>query len=96
MGVELRNRLVVATNMWRDVVREPLPRLPKGDPVDQIRNFEIQLVEKLAEDATPVNASEIAERTWDLVHDREDGDPVKQRVIELHSELIKMSAPPAL
>ena len=95
-GVELRNRLAVATNTWRDHVREPLPRLPKGDPIDQIRNFEIQLVERLADDANPANASEIAERTWDLVHDRPDEDPVKQRVIELHSDLIKLSAPPAL
>jgi hypothetical protein len=92
-GVELRNRLVVATNVWRDHVKEPLPRMPKGDPLDQIEAFEIQLVEKLASDADPMNASEIAERTWDLVHDRQDGDPVKQRVVELHSELVKLHSP---
>ena len=79
--------------MWRDHVREPLPRLPKGDPEDQIQVFEIQLVEKLSEDANPTNASEIAERTWDLVHDRPDDDPVKQRVVELHSELVKLRGP---
>jgi hypothetical protein len=84
----------VATNVWRDHVKEPLPRMPKGDPVDQIEAFEIQLVEKLAADADPMNASEIAERTWDLVHDRQDGDPVKQRVVELHSELVKLHGPP--
>jgi len=95
-GVELRNRLVVATNVWRDHVREPLPRLPKGDPVDQIQVFEIQLVEKLAQDANPNNASEIAERTWDLVHDRPDEDPVKQRVVELHSDLVKLRGPSPL
>ena len=92
-GVELRNRLVVATNVWRSQVREPLPRLPKGDPADQIQVFEIQLVERLALDANPTNASEIAETTWDLVHDRPDDDPVKQRVVELHSELVKLRGP---
>lgn len=92
-GVQLRNRLVVATNVWREHVREPLPRLPKGDPADQIQVFEIQLVERLALDANPANASEIAEKTWDLVHDRPDDDPVKQRVVELHSELVKLRGP---
>jgi hypothetical protein len=64
--------------------------MPKGDPVDQIEAFEIALVERLAADANPLNASEIAERTWDLVHDRPDGDRVKQRVVEIHTELIKL------
>jgi hypothetical protein len=95
IGVELRNRLVVATNVWRDHVKEPLPRMPKGDPIDQIEAFEMQLVDKLAQDADPMTASEVAERTWDLVHDRADDDPVKMRVVEIHTELVKLGAPPA-
>ena len=92
-SVVLRNRLVVATNTWRTHVDEPLPKLQKGHPADQIEAFELTLVEKLASDATAQNASEVAERTWDLVHDRPDDDPVKARVMELHSELIKLGPP---
>ena len=84
-GVVLRNRLAVATNVWRDHVREPLPKLSPGTPQEQIQTFEIKLVERLAEQATPANASEVAERTWDLVHDRPENDPVKVRVVDLHA-----------
>lgn len=88
----LRNRLAVATNIWRDHVREPLPKIPAGTPEEQIRSFEIKLVERLAADATPGSASEVADRTWDLVHDRPDDDVVKMRVVELHEDLIRMRA----
>ena len=87
----LRNRLAVAAGMWREATNDPLPRLEKGDPADQIAQFEIRLVEKLCESATPDNAREVAEKTWDLVHDRPDTDPVKQRVVACHEELAKLS-----
>ena len=45
----------------------------------------------LWETATPENAREIADRTWDLVHDRPDCDPVKQRVVECHEALARMT-----
>jgi len=92
-SITLRNRLVVATNTWRTHVGQPLPKIPKGNPIDQIEAFEMALVEKLAADANPQNASEIAERTWDLVHDRDETDPVKSRVMELHAELLKLGPP---
>ncbi|MCX6394203.1 MAG: hypothetical protein WCI34_00450 [Actinomycetes bacterium] len=92
-GVVLRNRLVVATNTWRTHVGGPLPKIPKGHPQDQIEAFEMALIERLAADATPQNASEVAERTWDLVHDRPEDDPIKARVMELHTELIKLGPP---
>ena len=41
--------------------------------------------------ATPETAREVADRTWDLVHDRPDSDPVKQRVVECHEALAKMT-----
>ena len=33
----------------------------------------------------------MADQTWDLVHDRSDADPVKQRVVEGHEALAKLS-----
>jgi hypothetical protein len=89
--ITLRNRLLVATAMWKETVAEPLPRLAPGDPADQIQTFELQLVERLYESATAENAREIADRTWDLVHDRADVDPVKRRVVEVHEGLARMT-----
>jgi hypothetical protein len=89
--ITLRNRLLVASTMWKETTGEPLPRLAPGDPSDQIQAFELQLVNRLWESATPDNAREIADRTWDLVHDRDDSDPVKQRVVECHEALARMT-----
>ena len=90
-AIQLRNRLLVATGMWRETVGEPLPKMPQGDPAEQIQGFELRLVQRLCESATPENAREIADRTWDLVHDRDDSDPVKQRVVECHEALARMT-----
>ena len=90
-SITLRNRLLVATAMWKEATGEPLPRLEPGDPADQIESFELQLVDRLWEMATPENAREIADRTWDLVYDRDDGDPVKRRVVECHEALARMT-----
>jgi hypothetical protein len=89
--ITLRNRLLVATGMWKETTGEPLPRLAPGDPAEQIQNFELQLVNRLWESATPDTAREIADRTWDLVHDREDDDVVKRRVVECHDALARMT-----
>ncbi len=89
--ITLRNRLLVATSMWKETTGEPLPRMAPGDPADQIQSFELQLVNRLWESATAENAREIADRTWDLVHDRDDSDPVKQRVVECHQALARMT-----
>jgi hypothetical protein len=89
--ITLRNRLLVATSMWKETVREPLPRMPPGDPADQLQSFELELINRLWESATPENAREIADRTWDLVHDREETDTVKQRVVECHEALARMT-----
>jgi hypothetical protein len=87
----LRNRLVLATNMWREATEEPLPKLPPGDPAGQIEAFELELVDLLCREATAETARAVANRTWDLVHDRPDDDPVKRRVSECHEELARMS-----
>ena len=88
--MSLRNRLVMATTLWREATDEPLPKLPKGDPAEQIQEFELRLVDLLCREATPDNAREVADKTWDLVHDRPDHDPVKRRVEECHEELARL------
>jgi len=90
--MELRNRLVMATQMWREATAQPLPRMPPGNPVEQLEAFEIKLVDMLWEQATAKTARDVADKTWDLVHDRADDDPVKRRVIECHEALARLSA----
>jgi hypothetical protein len=89
--ITLRNRLLVATAMWKETTGEPLPRLDPGDPADQLQSFEIKLVDRLWENATADTARDVADRTWDLVHDRSDEDPVKQRVVECHQALARLT-----
>lgn len=89
--ITLRNRLLVATAMWKEAVGEPLPRLAPGEPAQQLQDFELQIVERLWDSATPESAREIADRTWDMVHDRGDEDPVKQRVVECHEALARLT-----
>jgi hypothetical protein len=86
----LRNRLLIATTLWREATDDPLPKLPPGDPAGQIESFELQVVELLCRDATPETAKRIADKTWDIVHERPDSDRVKQRVVECHEALAKM------
>jgi hypothetical protein len=88
----LRNRLVIATSIWREATDDPLPKLPPGDPAAQIEEFEIRVVDLLCGEATPESAKRIADQTWDLVQDRPDSDPVRQRVVECHERLAKLSA----
>ena len=60
-------------------------------PPQQVQEFELRLVNRLWESATPENAREIADRTWDLVHDRPDTDAVKKRVVECHEALARIT-----
>jgi hypothetical protein len=87
----LRNRLVVATSMWRESTGEPLPKLEPGDPAAQIEDLELRLVDLLCREATAATARDVADRTWDLVHDRPDSDPVKVRVSECHEALARLT-----
>ena len=89
--ITLRNRLLVATSMWKETIAEPLPRMAPGDPSEQIESFELTLVQRLWDSANSENAREIADRTWDLVHDRPDADPVKQLVVQCHEALARMT-----
>jgi hypothetical protein len=88
----LRNRLLLATSMWRESTEEPLPKMPPGDPEEQLRAFELRLVDVLCAQATPESARNVADKTWDLVHDRSDEDPVRKRVVECHEALARLAA----
>lgn len=87
----LRNRLVIATSLWREATGDPLPKLPPGDPAEQIEQFELAVVDRLCADARAETAKGVADRTWDLVHDRPESDPVKRRVVECHEALARLS-----
>ncbi|MFL5821097.1 MAG: hypothetical protein ACJ76S_10510 [Solirubrobacteraceae bacterium] len=89
----LQNRLVIATALWREATEEPLPRLPPGDPAEQIQQLELMVVDMLCREATADNAREVADRTWDLVFDRSDDDPVKRRVVACHEALARLGSP---
>ena len=88
----LQNRLLMATTLWREASKDPLPRLAPGDPADQIRELELLVVELLCREATRDNAREVADKTWDLVYDRAEDDPLRKRVVECHDHLAKLSA----
>jgi hypothetical protein len=88
----LQNRLLMATTLWREASNDPLPRLAPGDPPDQIRELELLVVELLCGEATRDNAREVADKTWDMVYDRAEDDPVRKRVVECHEHLAKLSA----
>jgi hypothetical protein len=88
----LRNRLLLATGMWKSATDDPLPKMPPGDPVAQIEGFELQVVDLLCAGATAESARKVADQTWDLVHDRPESDPVRQRVVECHERLARLSA----
>jgi hypothetical protein len=88
----LQNRLLMATTLWREATTDPLPRLAPGDPADQIRELELLVIDLLCREATRDNAREVADKTWDLVYDRAEDDPVRKRVVDCHEHLSKLSA----
>lgn len=81
----------MATGLWRRITDQPLPKLGAGDPREQVEQFELMLIARAREVATPESAREIAEATWDLVHDRPDSDAVKSAVTSLHEELARLT-----
>jgi hypothetical protein len=90
--MELRNRLVMATQMWKEGTDQPLPRMDPGEPAEQLAAFELKVIDMLCAKATAETARDVADKTWDLVHDRADDDPVKRRVVECHEALARLSA----
>ncbi len=82
----------MATGLWRETTDEPLPRMPPGDPLEQLQGFELKVVELVFAQASAETARQVAEKTWDIVHDRPDDDPVKQRVVKGHEDLARLAA----
>ena len=78
-------------NVARVARRAAAEAAARATPRQQVDEFEIKLVDALCEQATPETAKGIAEKTWDLVHDRPDDDAVKKHVTEWHERLAKMS-----
>ena len=89
----LRNRLVMATSMWREATDDPLPRMAPGrSRRSRSRSSSSRWSSCSSRTATPETARQTANKTWDLVHDRPDDDPVKQRVVKGHEELARSVA----
>lgn len=91
MDTALRNRLVMATGLWRAHVQAPLPKLEPGDPYAQLEELELAVVDRLGTVATPENARELADATWSMVHDRNEEDRAKQAVVHLHEQLARLT-----
>ena len=83
---------VTMINLVCGAAAEPLPRMAPGQPAEQLAAFELTLVDMLCAQATAETARDVADKTWDLVHDRKDEDPVKRRVVECHEALARLSA----
>jgi hypothetical protein len=71
----------------------PFPALGEGTAEEKIERLEIALIDEMLARATPETAERVADDMWGLVHSRPDDDPVKQRVTEHHTELVKLSYP---
>src|SRR3954447_19106514 len=86
--IVLRNRFAMVKGAWEDHLRGvPFPQLGDGTAEQKIERLELALVEEMRARATPETAEQVADAMWTLVHARDDADPVKVRVTELHEEL---------
>ncbi|HVL95362.1 MAG TPA: hypothetical protein VM266_05835 [Solirubrobacteraceae bacterium] len=90
-AIALRNRFAMVKGAWDEHLRGvPFPPLGEGTAIQKIERLEIALVDEMYKRATPENAEQAADAMWGLVHDRDDDDPVKQRVVRHHEELARM------
>ena len=67
------------------------PSLGEGTAEQKIERLELALVDEMRARATPDSAEQIADSMWSLVHNRDDGDPVKLRVTQHHEELARLA-----
>ena len=90
--IALRNRFAMVKGAWDEHLRGvPFPAsLGEGTAEEKIERLEIALVDEMYKRATPETAEQAADAMWGLVHDRPDGDPVKNRVSRHHEELARM------
>jgi hypothetical protein len=90
-AISLRNRFAMVKGAWDEHLRGvPLPSLGEGTAEEKIERLELALVDEMRSRATPENAEQVADAMWGLVHNRADGDPVKQRVTRHHEDLARM------
>jgi hypothetical protein len=91
--IALRNRFAMVKGAWDEHLRGvPFPSLGEGTAEQKIERLELALVDAMRERATPETAEQAADAMWTLVHDRDDDDPVKQRVTGHHEDLARLSA----
>ena len=90
-AISLRNRFAMVKGAWDEHLRGvPLPSLGEGTAEEKIERLELALVDEMRSRATPETAEQVADAMWSLVHNRGDGDPVKQRVTRHHEDLARL------
>ena len=89
--IALRNRFAMVKGAWDEHLRGvPFPSLGEGTAEQKIERLELALVDEMHRRATPEIAEQVADAMWSLVHDRDDADPVKQRVTDHHEQLARL------
>ena len=89
--IALRNRFAMVKGAWDEHLRGvAFPALGEGTPEEKIERLELALVDEMRKRATPETAEYAADAMWGLVHNRDDGDPVKQRVAQHHEDLARL------
>jgi hypothetical protein len=90
-AIALRNRFAMVKGAWEEHLRGvPFPQLGEGTAEQKIERLELALVDEMFHRATPETAEQAADGMWGIVHDRPDGDAVKQRVVGHHEQLARM------
>ena len=90
--IALRNRFAMVKGAWEEHLRGvPFPSsLGDGSAEEKIERLELALVDEMRLRATPESAEQVADAMWGLVHARDDGDAVKQRVTRHHEALARL------
>jgi hypothetical protein len=90
-AIALRNRFAIVKGAWEEHLRGvPFPALGEGTAEEKIERLEIALVDELLARAKPETAEMAADAMWGIVHNRPDGDPVKERVTQHHESLARL------
>jgi hypothetical protein len=93
--IALRNRFAMVKGAWEEHLRGvSFPALGEGTAEEKIERLELALVDEMRRRATPETAEQAADAMWTLVHARPDGDPVKTRVTEHHTDLARLGHRP--
>ena len=90
-AISLRNRFAMVKGAWDENLRGvAFPSLGEGTAEQKIERLELALVDEMRARATSESAEQVADAMWSLVHNRDDADPVKQRVTHHHEELARL------